>query len=86
MQALNDWKFLLMISLTLGLAPFFPEPHLFGKIRWILGGAVGMQTMDWLDLIWHGWPWVLLLRVGVLKIFKKKKNEKESIIQRPDQR
>ena len=36
----------LLISLTLGLAPFTPELHLFGKIRWILGGGGGMAAMD----------------------------------------
>ena len=45
-------------SLTLGLAPFTPEPHVLGKIRWLAGGAVGMQGMDWLDLAFHGIPWV----------------------------
>ena len=53
---LNDWKPLLLISLTLGLAPFTPEPHLFGKIRWILGGASGMQPMDWSDFLMHATP------------------------------
>ena len=48
-------------SLTLGLAPFFPEPHILGKIRWILGGAVGMKTLDWFDFIMHGTPWFLLI-------------------------
>lgn len=47
-------------SLTLGLAPFAPEPHVVGKIRWVLGGAVGMQPMDWGDLALHGAPWVWL--------------------------
>ncbi|HKK40573.1 MAG TPA: hypothetical protein VJ949_14225 [Cryomorphaceae bacterium] len=51
----------LMASVTLGLAPFVPEPHLFGKWRWLLGGAEGMQTMDWFDLLLHSAPWILLL-------------------------
>ncbi|MEX1193201.1 MAG: hypothetical protein WEA99_14620 [Brumimicrobium sp.] len=51
----------LVASLTLGLAPFMPEPHLFGKIRWVLGGANGMQPMDWFDLLMHGAPWVWLI-------------------------
>jgi hypothetical protein len=46
--------------LTLGLAPYFPEPHLFGKVRWILGGGEGMQTGDYFDLLMHGAPWVFL--------------------------
>lgn len=53
-----------VLCLTLGLAPFTPEPHLFGKIRWVAGGAVGMALMDWLDLLMHGAPFALL--AGVL--------------------
>jgi hypothetical protein len=52
-----------ILCLTLGLAPFTPEPHLFGKIKWVMGGAVGMQLMDWFDLLLHGAPWVYLLYV-----------------------
>lgn len=47
--------------LTLGLAPFFPEPHVVGKLRWVWGGAVGMQALDWGDLAMHGAPWVWLM-------------------------
>lgn len=81
---INDWKLILLACLTLGLAPFFPEPHLFGKLRWVAGGANGMQLMDWFDLFFHGLPWLLLARLGILQIFNS--NEKESIVQRPDQR
>lgn len=49
----------LILSLTLGLAPWAP-PHIIGKFQWLIGGAVGMQPMDWFDLIMHGTPWVLL--------------------------
>ena len=47
--------------LTLGLAPYTPEPHIVGKIRWIAGGAVGMGPMDWFDVVMHGAPWIWLL-------------------------
>jgi hypothetical protein len=47
--------------LTLGLAPFTPEPHLFGKMRWVLGGGEGMAAMDVFDLFLHGTPWFVLL-------------------------
>lgn len=67
-QTLNDWKFILVLCLTLGLAPFFPEPHIWGKLRWLASRAVGMQFIDWFDLVLHGFPWVLLLRLGILKI------------------
>ncbi len=71
MKPWNDWKLVIMACLLLGLAPFVPEPHLLGKLRWVAGGAVGMQALDWFDLIWHGLPWVLLLRLIVLKIARK---------------
>jgi len=67
MKILNNPFYLIMLSLTLGLAPFFPEPHIVGKIRWIAGGAVGMQPVDWFDFLFHGLPWFLLIRLGILK-------------------
>jgi len=51
----------LLLSLTLGLAPFTPEPHLVGKIRWVMGGGIGMSAMDAFDLIIHGTPWIWLV-------------------------
>lgn len=67
---INDWKMVILACLLLGLAPFYPEPHLFGKLRWLAGGGKGMAMMDWFDLVWHGWPWVLLLRLAIKKIIK----------------
>lgn len=51
----------LVAALSLGLAPFLPEPHLVGKLRWVAGGATGMALADWLDLAFHGAPWAWLL-------------------------
>lgn len=61
----------LMLSLTLGLAPFFPEPHVVGKLRWLAGGGEGMQAMDYLDFVFHGSPWVYLLIVLVTSLRSK---------------
>jgi hypothetical protein len=58
---------IILLCLTLGLAPFVPEPHIVGKVRWVLGGAEGMQPMDYFDLLFHGFPWLLLIRIGVLR-------------------
>ncbi|MEZ4921706.1 MAG: hypothetical protein R2780_00910 [Crocinitomicaceae bacterium] len=55
-------------SLTLGLAPFAPEPHIWGKLKWISGGAVGMQAMDWFDVVLHGTPWLLLTIALLMKV------------------
>ena len=67
---LNNWKLWLIVSLTLGLAPFVPEPHLIGKLRWLMGGAIGMKPIDWFDLVQHGFPFVLLFRALFLKYRK----------------
>lgn len=67
MSSLQRLAFPLGAALTLGLAPFFPEPHLLGKIRWVAGGAVGMGPMDWFDLVLHGAPWVWLVVALVLE-------------------
>jgi hypothetical protein len=67
-DTINNWRFLILLSLTLGLAPFVPEPHIFGKVKWILGGANGMQMMDWFDFFFHGIPFFLLLRLIFLKL------------------
>jgi len=58
-------------SLTLGLAPFTPEPHLWGKLKWVFGGAEGMQTADWFDLLMHGASWLLLILSLVLRAIYK---------------
>ncbi len=71
MKILNDWKIIILLCLTLGLAPFFPEPHFWGKLKWIAGGANGMQLMDWFDTLMHGFPFVLLLRLVIIKINSK---------------
>ena len=66
----NNWKLILLVCLTLGLAPFFPEPHLWGKLRWIAGGANGMKPKDWFDVLLHGLPFILLIRIVLLKLLK----------------
>ena len=63
-------------SLTLGLAPFFPEPHIWGKIQWIMGGAVGMKAQDWFDFIFHGAPWFMLIGLLIYKLMNLKSMKK----------
>lgn len=62
----------LMASLMLGMAPFVPEPHLFGKLRWVLGGAAGMGLTDWFDLAMHGAP-VVWLAVTAVQVLRQKR-------------
>lgn len=70
MNFINDWKIIILLCLTIGLAPFFPEPHIWGKIKWMSGGAVGMQFMDWFDVLLHGFPYILLVRKLILSLSK----------------
>lgn len=69
----------LLLSLTLGLAPFNP-PHIVGKLQWLAGGGAisgdqPMQAMDWFDLFLHGFPWVLLLTAILLNVIDKLKGK-----------
>ena len=50
---------LIIISLTLGLAPFVPEPHVWEKLKMLVDGSLG-KPVDIFDLFMHGTPWVLL--------------------------
>lgn len=70
MDIFNNWKLVALACLTLGLAPYTPEPHIVANLRWVAGGAVGMETTNWLDLLMHGLPWLLLLRIIVLKTYR----------------
>jgi len=67
MDLINNWRIVILLCLSLGLAPFIPEPHIFGKVKWILGGAEGMKPMDWFDVVLHGFPYVLLVRLIIIK-------------------
>ncbi|MAT90332.1 MAG: hypothetical protein CMC35_06525 [Flavobacteriaceae bacterium] len=74
MHFLNNFRIILLLCLTLGLAPFFPEPHLWGKLKWLAGGGVGMKAMDYFDLLLHGLPFLLLIRIVIVessKYFKR---------------
>jgi hypothetical protein len=51
---------LILAALTLGLAPFFPEPHIWEKIKMLLAGTL-VRPIDILDLLMHAAPWLLLI-------------------------
>lgn len=48
-----------VLALTLGLAPFVPEPHVWEKLKMLAAGAL-VRPIDIGDLLWHAFPWVLL--------------------------
>lgn len=67
----NNTIIFAIASLTLGLAPFTPEPHLISKLKWVWGGAVDMGALDWFDLLLHGSPFLFLIASLVLKMKKE---------------
>ena len=54
-----------LVALTLGLAPFVPEPHVWEKLKMLAAGSLS-RPIDIFDLCLHGVPWVLLL----LKLYR----------------
>jgi len=69
----SQLRFAILLCLTLGLAPFSPEPHIWGKIKWLAGGGVGMEAMDYFDVLLHGSPWLFLVFVLFKSITSKTK-------------
>jgi len=61
----------IVLALTLGLAPFSPEPHIFGKMKWLMGGAHGMELIDYFDVFLHGVPWLFLVYASIKRIQSK---------------
>jgi hypothetical protein len=49
-----------LVALTLGLAPFVPEPHIWEKLKMLASGTL-TRPIDIFDLAMHGLPWVLLI-------------------------
>jgi len=50
---------LVVLCLTLGLAPFTPLPHLLEKLKMLVSGEL-VEPIDIFDLLLHGSPWILL--------------------------
>ncbi len=50
----------IFLCLTLGLAPFTPEPHIWEKLKMLAAGTL-TRPIDIFDLALHGAPFVLLV-------------------------
>ncbi|MBT3226111.1 MAG: RND transporter [Deltaproteobacteria bacterium] len=68
------WSLVLILCLTVGLAPFSP-PHIWEKLQMLFAGDL-KQLIDWFDLLLHGSPWILLLLK--IAIFASKKGQSSS--------
>jgi len=55
-------------ALTLGLAPFTPEPHIWEKLKMIKAGTL-KRPIDIFDFLLHAAPFVVLVaKLGQLAI------------------
>jgi len=54
------FHYALLFALTLGLAPFMPEPHIWEKLK-MLGAGTLSRPIDIFDLFLHGIPWLVLI-------------------------
>ena len=54
------WPIVVIGVLTLGLAPFVPEPHILEKLKMLAGGTL-KRPIDIFDLLFHAIPWVLAI-------------------------
>jgi hypothetical protein len=53
------WLLATVLCLTLGLAPFVPEPHIVEKLRMLVKGTL-TRPLDIFDLVLHAVPFILL--------------------------
>ena len=54
------WLFVIVLCLTLGLAPFMPEPHVVEKLRMLRQGTL-TKPIDIFDMLLHAAPFLLAL-------------------------
>lgn len=65
MDRLLSYPVLIPLALLLGLAPFYPQPHLVEKLGMLLNGTLH-RPIDSFDLFWHTWPLALLAWKGIM--------------------
>lgn len=64
------WSVVVIMCLTLGLAPFSPQPHIFEKLL-MLWNLELTRPLDIFDLFFHGIPWLLLTAKIFSSVFFK---------------
>lgn len=59
MIARLPWALVILACLTLGLAPFVPEPHIVEKLRMLAKGTL-TRPLDIFDLVMHAAPFLAM--------------------------
>ena len=52
------WSIVILACLTLGLAPFVPEPHIWEKLKMLASGTL-VKPIDIFDLVMHAAPFII---------------------------
>lgn len=61
-----SFPILIILCLTLGLSPFFPEPHIWEKLKMLAAGDLS-RRVDIFDLLFHSLPWAFLVAKLLLR-------------------
>ena len=69
-----NWGMVILLCVTLGLAPFAP-PHIVEKLSMLIQGNL-IRPVDWFDLLFHGVPW-LLLTLKIMVTVSRGNNHRE---------
>ena len=63
-----SWTIVLVACLTLGLAPFVPEPHVWEKLKMLAAGTL-LKPVDIFDLLLHAAPFIVAaLKLAVMVV------------------
>ena len=65
------WTFVVIACLTLGLAPFVPEPHIWEKLKMLASGTLA-KPIDIFDLLMHAAPFLVALAKLALQLLPAK--------------
>lgn len=60
MNKLLSYPLFIPLTLLLGFAPFYPQPHIVEKVGMLMTGTLS-RPIDIFDLAWHAWPFGLLV-------------------------
>lgn len=54
---------MILAAIFMGLAPFFPQPHLWEKLNMLVSGTL-VKPVDMFDLLWHSaLPVLVVLKI-----------------------